>query len=120
MLLESLKYRAPFSRRLLAAEISQKLRFYFYIRNLIKARLQLTCTEMSIIFTANLHQLHLNKKTMKTYLTFGFALALLYSCNSKNESSEASTATTDTTNYTHSTMEESNFTKTLPEGETKL
>src|SRR5690554_5736002 len=45
MLLESLKHKSPFSRRLLAVEISQKLRFYFYIRNLIKARLQLTCTE---------------------------------------------------------------------------
>jgi len=57
---------------------------------------------------------------MKTYLTLGLALTLLYSCNSKNESSEASTAAEDTTNYTHSTMEESNFTKTLPEGEVKL
>src|SRR5690554_3258355 len=57
---------------------------------------------------------------MKTYLTLGLALALLYSCNSKNESSEATTATENTTNYIHSTMEESNFTKTLPEGEVKL
>jgi aldose 1-epimerase len=57
---------------------------------------------------------------MKTYLTLGLAVALLYSCSSKNEGGEASTATENTTNYTHSTMEESNFTKTLPEGETKL
>lgn len=57
---------------------------------------------------------------MKNTLTLGLAFLFLYSCADKNTGSEDTASREDTTNYTHSTMKESNFTKTLPEGEIKL
>lgn len=57
---------------------------------------------------------------MKNYLIFGLALAIFCSCNGNNKKGEELTATENTTNHTHSTMEESNFKKTLPEGEISL
>ncbi|MEX2594039.1 MAG: aldose epimerase family protein [Anditalea sp.] len=57
---------------------------------------------------------------MKNYLILILAVLFFSACNSKNESSEGDNNTETEDNFKHLTMEDSDFNKTLPEGEVKL